>query len=202
MNTFLLLFLLVDVFIAGALSAVAVRHAYAHFKPPEPEVKKHVPMQNGHLPPSVREQLLAEAQANFQAVLDRSAGELRHDLSETTEQIKKLLDKQGAEAVKIELERYTAKLADLQKETLTDVGGLSEELRQHQADLKAKMAEEVAAEKQRLIDQIDTKLADAVASFLTETLQHNVDLGAQSAYLTATLEAHKADFTAKVRDEV
>jgi len=40
-----------------------------------------------------------------------------------------------------------------------------------------------------------------VASFLTETLQHNVDLGAQSAYLTAMLEEHKADFAKEVADE-
>ena len=57
------------------------------------------------------------------------------------------------------------------------------------------------AEKQRLLQQIDTKLADAVASFLMETLQHNVDLGAQSAYLTAMLEEHKTDFAKELSDE-
>ena len=52
-----------------------------------------------------------------------------------------------------------------------------------------------------MIQQIDTRLAEAVTSFLIETLQHNVDLGAQSAYLTAQLEEHKADFIKEVADE-
>ena len=59
-----------------------------------------------------------------------------------------------------------------------------------------------AAEKQQLIAQIDTKLADAVTSFLVETLGHNVDLGAQSDYLISVLDEHKAEFTKRVTDEV
>jgi hypothetical protein len=63
------------------------------------------------------------------------------------------------------------------------------------------MVEEVAAERQALIQQMETKLADGVASFLTETLQHNVDLGAQTAYLTAMLEEHKDELTKGLKDE-
>jgi hypothetical protein len=37
-----------------------------------------------------------------------------------------------------------------------------------------------------------------VASFLNETLQHNVDLGGQTEYLLSMLEEHKADFIREV----
>ena len=53
------------------------------------------------------------------------------------------------------------------------------------------MTAEITAEKEVLIKLANAKLADAVASFLIETLGHNVDLGAQSAYLTEMLEEHK-----------
>ena len=71
----------------------------------------------------------------------------------------------------------------------------------HQAELKAKMATEIEAEKQQLIKQTDTKLADAVASFLTETLGRNIDLGNQTEYLVSLLEEHKAEFIKEVGDE-
>jgi hypothetical protein len=58
----------------------------------------------------------------------------------------------------------------------------------------------VAAEKQKMIELMDTKLADAVGSFLVETLQHNIDLGAQTAYLTAQLEEHKAELVKGVSE--
>jgi F0F1-type ATP synthase membrane subunit b/b' len=202
MNTYLLIFLLFDVFIAGALAATAVRHALAHFRPGSHDLEKaHAPNQNGHLPPSVREKLLEEAEANFRSVLNHTAKDLQNDLESTADEIKKRVGKLGDEAEDKELEHYKATVAELQEKTKDDIGSIDKELADQKAELKARFAEDMAAEKQRLMAQIDTKLADAVASFLTETLQHNVDLGAQSAYLTAMLEEHKADFAKEVADE-
>jgi hypothetical protein len=211
-TTVLQIFLLIDVFFIGVLAAIGGRHAYAHFRPGAHEPEKPPASQNGHLPPSVREKLLADAQANFQAVLERSSAELQHDLKETAADINKLVEKQSTEVIGAELERYRARLAELQKQTEASVGGAQNQLAEHQTELKAKLdarqaeleaklAADIETEKQRLLQQIDTKLADAVGSFLTETLQHNVDLGAQSNYLVATLEAHKADFTREVGHE-
>ena len=202
MNIYLLIFLLFDVFLAGAIAATALRHAYAHFRPQEHDLEKaHAAAQNGHLPPSVREKLLEEAQANFRAVLDRAAKDLQQDLESTAGEIKKQVGKLGDEAESKELEHYKATVVELQDKTKDDISSIDKELAEQKAELKAKFAEDMLAEKQRLLQQIDTKLADAVASFLMETLQHNVDLGAQSAYLTAMLEEHKTDFAKEVSDE-
>ena len=78
---------------------------------------------------------------------------------------------------------------------------LTTKLEQHHAEMEAKLSEEIAAEKQRLIEQIDTKIADTVTSFIIETMQHNVDLGAQGAYLTSMLEEHKAELAKGISDE-
>jgi len=199
-STFLQIFLLIDVFFIGVIAATAVRHAYAHFRPHEHESEKHPvhPPQNGHLPPAVREQLLAKAQANFQNVLDRSAAELEHDLQATGGRISKLMEQLGTEIAGKEMERYRAELDDLRKKTEAMLSGAQAELNTHQTDLKAKIAEEAAAEKAQLLAQFDTKLADAVAAFLTETLQHNIDLGSQMGYLTSMLEEHKAELKQEV----
>jgi F0F1-type ATP synthase membrane subunit b/b' len=202
LSTLLQLFLVIDVFFMGALAAVAARHAYAHFKPPQHEPEKpHAPSQNGHLPPAVREHLLEAAQSKFQGVLDSSAEELQHDLQSTAERLNKQLDKVGTDIVGKEMVHYQAELIELRKKAEEAIGGAQAEITTHQAELKAKLEEDMAAEKQRLVQQLDTKLADAVASFLLETLQHNVDLGAQAAYLTTMLEEHKADFTKGISDE-
>ncbi len=203
MNTYLLIFLLIDVFIAGAIAATALRHAYAHFRPEEHDMEKsHKPAtQTAHLPPAVREKLLEEAQENFRRVLNHAAKDLQHDLDSTASQIKKQVGKLGNEAEDEELEHYKATVDKLEDETKADMQTIDKELAEQKAALQAKLADDLLAEKQRLVQQMDTKLADAVASFLTETLQHNVDLGAQSAYLTAMLEEHKADFIREVSDE-
>lgn len=186
----------------GVLAATAIRHAYAHYRPHvEPEKLPTHPGPTGHLPPAVREQMLAEAQTNFQNVLTNASNELQKDLGDTAVEIKKQLEKMGTETIGQELEKYKVRLEELQKQTEDMIGGAHQELSEHQNELKTKMAEQVEAEKKQLLDQIDTKLADAVQSFLLETLQHNVDLGAQSTYLTAMLEEHKHDIAKGVKDE-
>jgi F0F1-type ATP synthase membrane subunit b/b' len=206
---------MINVFFIGALTAIAIRHAYAHFRPAHHEEEKpvHHPAPTAHLPPAVRDQLLRSAQANFQAVLDKSAAQLQHDLTSTTVQLNKQLEKLGTKIVDDEIGRYHTSLEQLRVQAETTIGGAQTEIATHQADLKTKLAEQqtkleaelaekMAAEQQRLIQQIDTKLADAVASFLMETLQHNVDLGAQSAYLTAMLDEHKDELTKGIKNEI
>jgi len=211
--TFLQLFLLLNVFVVGALTAVAIRHALAHFRPHSHDAEKaHQPVQGTRLPPAVKEQLLAEAQKNFQKILDNAASELQLDLSKTTSELNKQLATLGNQIVGDEMKRYRQNLDELQKHTEVAINSTQNELAQHQEDLQvklverqteleAKLDEDIAAEKQRLIAQIDTKLADAAASFLLETLQHNVDLGAQTAYLTTMIEEHKDDFKKEVADD-
>jgi uncharacterized protein YaaR (DUF327 family) len=196
-DSFLQAFLVFDIFLAGAVTAIALRHAYAHFRPNAHGHDDH-PQPGGHLPPAVRQKLLEEAQANFESVVRAAARDLQKDLQSTADEIKQQVEIMGKEAKTKELDHYKAVINELQEQTKSDVEGVDKEMAEQKTELKAKLATEIAAEKQRLLEQIDTKLADAVTSFLTETLQHDVDLGSQSAYLMKTLEEHKADFAKEV----
>lgn len=217
--TFLQIFILVDVFIMGAIAAISVRHAFAFFRhlkmeknaEPEPE-KPHVVRETAKLPPAVREKIIAAAQESFQAILAKSAEELQLDLKHTTTQLDKQLQKLGVQIISTEMKRYQSDIDKLRLEVTNDIGGAQNEITKHQTDLKeklntkqaeleAKLAADIKIEQDRLMQNIDTKLADAVASFLMDTLQHNVDLGAQNSYLIATLEEHKNDFKKGVSDE-
>lgn len=198
--TFLQIFLLINVFIIGALSATAIRHAWAHFHPRPAKVDKPT-VQPVHLPPEVKEKLLEKAQADFKAILDKSANELQTDLQTTATELNKQLEKLGDAVVTSEAERYKTMLEALRVQAETVITTAQTDIKDHQTDLKAKITDNVKAEQEHLIAQLDTKLADAVSSFLTETLQHNVDLGAQVPYMLATLEEHKAELIKGINDE-
>jgi len=211
--TFLQIFLIINFIIIGALIAVAVRHAVAHFKPRSNEAKSGHPTEDSvKLPCEVKEHLLKTAQTNFQNILDHSAVELQRDLKVTAVQLNRRLDKLGMQMINDEMQLYHTSLEELRKQAEANIMAVQTEINSHQVDIKAKMAErqaeleaemeqQVAEEKKLLIEQLDTKLADAVASFLSETLGHNVDLGAQNAYLTAMLDQHKQEIIKGVVDE-
>lgn len=205
---YLQLFLGFDIFLIGIFSSTAVRHAYAHFRPrakAEAEEEKlkieHKAIKPGQLPAALREHLLEVAQADFQHVLKSASEELQKDLQYTADHINKQIEKMGNETVSNQIEQYLVKLAAIQKQTEDQLLGANDELTKYQSELRQKVTEEVAAEKQTLVRQLDTKVADAVQSFLLEAMQHNVDLGAQSTYLTKMLEEHKSELIKGISDE-
>ncbi len=212
--TFLQIFLGTNIFIIGVVVTIAIQHAIAHFRPHPDETaeKHHTVAQTVKLPPEVREHLLQTAQTNFQKVLDRSSIELEKDLKTIVGQLNGRLEKLGTGIVNDEMKRYRMDLDVLRKQTEANISGAQTEITAHQTDLKSKidqrrteletkLAEDIAIEKKAIIQQIDTKLSDAVASFLTETLQHNIDLGSQTAYLMSMLEEHKAELIKGMGDE-
>ncbi len=203
--SFLQIALLGTFFLIGVVSATAGRHAYAHFRPREDEDKPHRNTQQPvRLPTEVKEHLLEAAEVKFQTIINHSSAELEYDLKTTAAKLDSRLGKLGSEIVGEEMKRYRVDLEQLRKQTEANIENAQKDINAHQADLKARidarraeleaaMNAEITAEKQVLINLANSKLADAVASFLIETLGHDVDLGAQTAYLTAMLEEHKAE---------
>ena len=201
-STLLEIFLILQIFIIGIVAALAWQHAREHFKPRSPEAQQPtLPTLDLTLPPDVEAHFRQASEQLFQEVLGRASTQLQRELSTTSEHINNMVSRLATEIISEELEHYRQDLAQLHQQAETDLGGMKGEMSKHEAALKAQVTQELAAEKQRLVQQIDTKLADAVGSFLSETLQHNVDLGSQTAYLVAMLEEHKADFVKEVRDD-
>jgi hypothetical protein len=202
--TFLQIFLIINACIIGGLITIAVEHAYAHYHPPKVEVKKvpvPAPDRSAHLPVEVREQLLADAHKKYQIMLDHAGSELEKDLASTSGMLTNQLKRIGAKIVNDELEQYKGTLRDMHVQADEAINGGRKDIVAYQQEMRAKLTAEVSAEKERLVGLIDTSLSDAVTSFLIETLQHDVDLGAQAPYLTSMLDAHKDDFKKSVTDE-
>lgn len=208
--------LMINVFLVGIFTTIAIRHAYRHFRPEQnnetPKPTHPKPKQIG-LPPEVKEQLLLSSQEHFKDVLNHSAKRLEKDLRNTAAKLNKQLDKVGTNILLNEMKRYRMDLEMLRKQAETVINNAQADVVKHQAELKdslakqqteleTKMKSEIEDEKKYIIKQIDTKISDSIASFLTETMQHNVDLGAQIPYITSILESHKAEIIKEIDNEV
>lgn len=189
------IFIIVDVFIAGILAALAVSHARAHYRPAPHDAEQP------QLSAAAKARMLRNSETQFQKVLERSVDDLTKDLESSSEQINGLIKRFAGDIVNDEMERYRVELAKLHNQAESDMGGIKKAVAGHQQELEMQLAKEMEIEKQRLLTQIDIKLSDAVASFLMEALQHNVDLGSQTDYLVGLLEEHKAEFKAEVSHE-
>lgn len=215
------IFLLVNVFVLGGAIFVAVEHLWLHFHPRE-DID---PTQPGgvHLPMVVKERLLRVAETDYEKVLEDSVGDFHGELEGTTKEINSRIAKLSDDIISEEMERYKTTLDELRGQAEQARSGAQSEIEKHQAELEALIIErqksietkfierhtaleqqaeaEILATKQAYVDRIDKKLADAVTSFLSETLQYNADLGAQEPYLVSELEKHKSELIQEVSDE-
>lgn len=209
------IFLIIDALLIGIFIPIALKHAYEHFKKPKEQINKHpssIP-QPIRLSPEAREKLVQRTQANLQAIIDRAAAEFEHNLTTISNNLSKDFEKLASEIIANETKRYQLTIANLIKqveensknantEFTNNQTSIGVELKNTEEKLEAQLQAKIKEKQEKLIQDIDTKLADAVASFLTDTLQHNVDLGAQNDYLLATLEEHKDDLKGSVSDDL
>jgi hypothetical protein len=203
------LFLFLNVFVIGILVALGVQHARAHFHP-EHSAEKPRQSTEVRLPAAERERLIHEAEAHFQLVLSRNAKEFTEQLTKTSAELNETFKKSALKTIDQEVAGYQATLEQMKQvaagaveRAQTAFGGneakLAEELATRRAELDQKLTAAVEDRRQALVAQIDTKLSDAVISFLFETLGHDVDLGAQVPYIVAQLDAHKDELKAEVK---
>lgn len=128
------------------------------------------------------EQLLVkavgDAASKLQVSMDATASSMAQRIQETTSQ---------------ELEKYHVNLQALSEQSALTFSKLQDEVNVRRAELMKQLDEEVRAEHAKRMDAFNAKLNDVVASYVTESLGSQVDLGAESTYMFEVLAAHKED---------
>ena len=207
MSPLLQIFLGINLVAVGIIATIAVQHALAHFGKKE---QKKAEQQLPKMPSDIRKKLIEEAEVEFRKQIDKSTKTLQTDLAKTADQLSQDVTKLGGQIIETEMKRYRETLDALRRQSEHLIGQAQQGVARHQEDIgkrldelktemEAKVKEELAADREHLAQQIDTKLADAVSSFLVETLQHNVDLGAQTDYMISMLEEHKEELVNEVK---
>lgn len=218
------IFLTINVFILGAALALGIEHLWLHFHPRDFNIDPNDPNGGVHLPMNVKERLLRVAETDYETVLNRSVNDFKGDLRATTTKINDQLTQLSGDILGEEMDRYKMTLHELRAKAEQTRSTAQTDVERHQAELEALIVErqkmletkfmerhtalekqaeaEIIAVKNAYLKRIDTKLADAVTSFLSTTLQYNADLGSQGPYLLSELEKHKNELIKEVSDEV
>ncbi|HEX4775014.1 MAG TPA: hypothetical protein VH234_05865, partial [Candidatus Saccharimonadales bacterium] len=124
-ETFLQIFVYLQVFIIGVLATIAFRHAKAHYRTESHEPEAPLPPHpSAELPAEVKQRLLQASEAQFQQVLKHSATQLQGDLQVSAGQINNLVNHLAAEIVSGELERYRVELSRLSQQASAEMGGI------------------------------------------------------------------------------
>ena len=153
---------------------------------------------------SAMDQQLAEHQHELETKLAERTTELEREFRELqTEYAKKqaALEADISEQetkLSASLRERETQIAEHQAALEQDLVGRQQAFAAKQAELESKLEAEMAKRRETYMTQLNTKLADTVTAFLTETLGSNVDLGAQTPHLISQLEAHREELLQEI----
>lgn len=125
---------------------------------------------------------VAKASQDAQAVLTRTVTSLN-------DRVKVMI----ADTLSKELHAYNSGLSELRKETLDEFSSVKDQLDAQRDKLEAEFKQAIAEERKAELDRVHDRMADVVTSYIVDSLDKNVDLGAQMEYILATLEENKED---------
>lgn len=207
MDILLALFLALNAFLLGVFVTWAIRHWHRHLRPST--LSSVPPASQIQFPAELRNQLVERAKQRLEESLDNSSHQFGGDLDKTSARLNALLEKFGSDIINDEMNLFQSRLKEIREETATAFHGAQSQVKAHEqeletainarrVELEAQLNQTMLAEQQRLVSQLDTKLSDAVTSFLLEALGKEVDLGAQTPYLVSLLDAHKDELKKEV----
>lgn len=134
-----------------------------------------------------------EARQGLDVVVSKASSELESALASTIAGLTTKTEDMAKVTISQEFEKYQISLEALREETIKEFNGLQKQLDERRSDLIAQMEAKVQEDREARMDEFNTRLNDVVSSYLIETLDKGVDLGAQAGYVVRMLETHKDD---------
>jgi hypothetical protein len=134
-----------------------------------------------------------EASEDMREIVARSAEQLEASLKATIAGLNTKTEEMASQTLSQEFEKYQASFEALREEMIREFSDLQKQLDERRLQLSADLEDAVRKDREARMDSFNGRIADVVSSYIVETLDKGVDLGAQSAYILHTLEQHKED---------
>lgn len=138
-------------------------------------------------------QVGSDAREGLKEAIEHSAEMLRSSMEATIAGLNTRTEEMVATTLSQEFEKYQVSFAALREETIKDFSDLQQQLEKDRQKLSEDLERVIVKEREERMEVFNARLGDVVSSYIVETLDKGVDLGAQSAYVLRTLEAHKDD---------
>lgn len=146
-------------------------------------------------------QLRNQAQLQLSNTITGMNKQLQGALRQSYQQLLQGVEREATQIINGELEEYRQAIREA-KSAAENVGkDIEQQLSEYQLKIEEQVQSAVREEKQRLLAELDTKLADVISHYLLQALGEGVDLGAQGQHILAELEAHKEDIKRDMNDE-
>ncbi|SRR6266550_2307188 len=131
------------------------------------------------------------AHQQLQQIASEAAQRLKQSLENSLDEVSVHVSDMANTTLSQEFEQYQVSLQALRDQSIQEFSKLQQELDQRRVQLTEHLDKVIREEGEKRLATFDARLNDVISSYLVESLGTQVDLGAQSAYIFETLQAHK-----------
>lgn len=138
-----------------------------------------------------REELRNRGRLHFEKIIGENSMFLQQDLRLTTSQLNEYLKKEITQKLQEEFARYEESITDAKELAVQSITKTQEAIEQQRQMIGQQMAQEMAAEKVRMIKRFEENMADIVNHYVLAAIGNQIDLNDQLEYILSELNQNK-----------
>lgn len=138
-----------------------------------------------------REELRNRGRLHFEKIIGENAMFLQQDLRLTTSQLNEYMKTEITRKLEEEFEKYEQSITDAKQMALESISKTQEAIEEQRQAMSQQLAQEITAEKTRLVKRFEDNMADIVNHYVLAAIGDQIDLNDQLEYILSDLEANK-----------
>lgn len=138
-----------------------------------------------------REELRNRGRLHFEKIISENAMFLQQDLRLTTSQLNDYMKEEITKSLQEEFHKYEQSITDAKQMAIEALQKTNEVIDEQRAHISEALSEEVKRERERLIGQFETNMADIVNHYVVAAIGNQIDLSDQLEYILNDLTLNR-----------
>ena len=138
-----------------------------------------------------REELRNRGRLHFEKIISENAMFLQQDLRLTTSQLNEYMKEEITKNLQEEFKRYEQSITDAKQMAIDALQKTNEVIDEQRAHITEALNEEVKRERERLVTQFETNMADIVNHYVVAAIGNQIDLSDQLEYILNDLHLNR-----------
>ena len=138
-----------------------------------------------------REELRNRGRLHFEKIIGENAMFLQQDLRLTTSQLNEYMKQEISKKLREEFAKYEQAVTDAKQIAIDSIQKTNQAVEEERQILSAQVKEAYVREKERMMKQFESNLADIINHYVLAAIGDQIDLSDQLEYILADLENNK-----------
>ncbi|MBP9852886.1 MAG: hypothetical protein QG629_486 [Patescibacteria group bacterium] len=146
-----------------------------------------------------REELRNRGRLHFEKIISENAMFLQQDLRLTTSQLNEYMKEEITKNLQDEFKKYEQSITDAKQMAIDALKKTNEVIDEQRAHISEALSEEVKRERDRLLMQFESNMADIVNHYVVAAIGNQIDLSDQLEYILNDLHLNKEAILEDIR---